>query len=308
MSLKLSRFFSPLTKVASQSIFFGRSLLLGATVGIFGWCSGAMAIEEIIIRYQNEEVTITFDDIRSFSAGDVVPEIEDFLRAQDDRVQDTATDVTTDIVALLRTALREEISISSSFRDDVEGFLDSSTGEFLLVQLDRVISGAGASTRSSVDDLEVAITSAIDNDGFISALELIEKFPQDTVRIDASGLSSAVADVKVFVEQIEPILQTVRNVLQDVVCECEDIDSSIPSSGTLSASSESGQTCNTSHTATETTTEAIAETELASEPDTTDTQIDTQIDTTPIESEPEAVEVSESLSSQKQLVSPRSKK
>ncbi|MBE9039237.1 alpha/beta hydrolase [Oscillatoriales cyanobacterium LEGE 11467] len=259
-----------------------------------------MAIETIIIRYQNEEVTITFDDIRSFSAGDVVPEIEDFLREQDDRVQNTASDVSTDIVKLLRDALREEITISSSFRDDIEGFLDSGTGEFLLVQLDRVISGAGASTRRSVDDLEIAITSAIDNDGFISALELIEKFPQDTVRIDASGLSNAVADVKTFVEEIEPILQTVRNVLEDVVCDCDD-NSSVPQNGILSASSESGKTCNTNHTATEITEDSTVEPELAdvSEPIEAETQIAI---------EPEVTEATQNVSSQKAIVPNRSKK
>ena len=301
MSLKLPQFLSPLTKAASKSIFLGRSLLLGASLGIFGFCSGAMAIEAIIIRYQNEEVTISFDDIKNFSAGDVVPEIEDFLRAQDDRVQNTATGVSSDIVQLLRSALREEISISASFRDDIEGFLDSSTGEFLLVQLDRVISGAGASTQRSVDDLEIAITSAIDNDGFISALELIEKFPQDTVRIDASGLSNAVADVKVFVEQIEPILQTVRNVLQDVVCECDDLDSSVPQDGTLSASSASGKTCNTSHTATETSVESETEPELATESAAIET-------TTQIAAEPDVTGEQESLSSQKSIGNNRSKK
>ncbi|MGB7274052.1 MAG: alpha/beta hydrolase [Geitlerinemataceae cyanobacterium] len=238
MSLQLPQVLRSFTQRAFAPKFVRRSLVLGIGASLFGFCSSAQAIETIILRYNAEEVTVTLDELESFAGGAEVDAIRQLLEGRISETQDAALDV----VQLLRDAMVEDIRISPRLRENVQSFLDGSTGEFLLTQLDRVISGTTSGTQESLDDLQSTVEAAINDDGSISVLELIERYPQRTVRIDASGLTGTVNDVAAFVEDIEPVLQTLRDVLQDLVCDCSSGDSS-----SLPQDAQAAAQCNTPH-------------------------------------------------------------
>lgn len=222
MSVQLPQILRSLTQGALTSKLFCRSLLLGIGASVFGFCSSASAIETIILRYNTKEVTVTLDELESFAGGAEVETIRELLEG---RVQETQ-DVATDLVQLLRDALVEDIRISPRMQENITNFLDSSTGEFLLTQLDRVINSTSAGTQDSLADLQSSVEASIEDDGFISVLELVSRYPQNTVRVDASGLTGTVNDVAAFVEEIEPVLQTLRDVMQGLICDCPSGDSS----------------------------------------------------------------------------------
>jgi Alpha/beta hydrolase of unknown function (DUF1400) len=200
-----------------KSIFLGSSLFLGVGAGLFGFASSAAAIETIIFRYNATEVTITLDELERFSAGADIQKLTELLQ---DRATETQN-VAGSTVQLVRDALVQQIRISDSFRADVTNFLEGSTGEFLLMQLERVLSGATPGARGDLDDLRKSVEASIDDDGYISALEVATRYPQNTVRINASGLTGTVNDVALFLEKIEPVLQSLRGVLEDLICDCE---------------------------------------------------------------------------------------
>lgn len=237
MLVKLRTLCQPLTQGAFTSKLFYRSLLLGAGASLLGFCSSASAIETIILRYNAEEVTVTLDELESFAGGAEVDSIRQLLEGRISETQDAAQDV----VQLLRDALIEDIRISPRMQENIENFLESSTGEFLLTQLDRAISSTTPGTQDSLADLQSSVEAAINDDGFISVLELVTRYPQKTVRVDASSLTGTVNDVAAFVEEIEPVLQTLRDVMKDLICDCPSADSS-----SLPGDAQVAQ-CNSSH-------------------------------------------------------------
>jgi hypothetical protein len=218
---KRATFFPPSVQGAlRKSIFLGSSLFLGVSAGLFGFASSAAAIETIIFRYNATEVTITLDELERFAAGADIQKLTELLQ---DRVTETQN-AAGSTVQLVRDALVQQIRISDSFRADVTSFLDGSTGEFLLMQLERVLSGATPGARGDLDDLQKSVEASIDDDGYISALEVAKRYPQQTVRINASGLTGTVNDVALFLEKIEPVLQSLRSVLEDLICDCNNAE------------------------------------------------------------------------------------
>lgn len=269
MSVQLPPILRSLTQGTLTSKLFCRSLLLGIGASVFGFCSSASAIETIILRYNTEEVTVTLEELESFAGG---AEVETIRQLLEGRVQETQ-DVATDVVQLLRDALVDDIRISPRMQENITNFLESSTGEFLLTQLDRVINSTSAGTQDSLTDLQSAVEASIDDDGFISVLELVRRYPQDLVRVDASGLTGTVNDVAAFVEEIEPVLQTLRDVLQDLVCDCPSGDSS-----SLPADAHAAQ-CNGSHPVAEGADNTEVADNLAISPEETspDMAVDTEV-------------------------------
>jgi Alpha/beta hydrolase of unknown function (DUF1400) len=177
MLVKLQTLCQPLFQGALTSKFFYRALLLGAGASLFGFCSSAAAIETIILRYNTEEVTVTFDDLESFAGGAEVDAIRQLLEGRISETQGAALDA----VQLLRDALVEDIRISPRMQENITNFLSSSTGEFLLTQLDRVISSSTPGTQDSLADLQSSVEAAINDDGFISVLELVNRYPKETM-------------------------------------------------------------------------------------------------------------------------------
>ncbi len=218
---KRATFFPPSIQGAlRKSIFLGSSLFLGVGAGLFGFASSAEAIETIIFRYNANEVTITLDELERFAAGADIQKLTELLQERATETQDVAGDT----VQLVREALVQQIRISDSFRTDVTNFLEGSTGEFLLMQLERVLSGTTPGARGDLDDLQKSVEASIDDDGYISALEVAKRYPQNTVRINASGLTGTVKDVALFLEKIEPVLQSLRGVLEDLICDCDEAE------------------------------------------------------------------------------------
>ncbi len=203
--------FEPMTKLLSPSL--GRTLAAGAGAMLLLWSAPAEALETIIIRYNQDEVTVTLDDIINFGRTGNLPELEQLLVDQEDLLQDAVGDV----LNVLQTALTQEVRLSSRLRQDIANFLNSSTGEFVVLQLNRVVSSADDT--DDIESLRSALINVYETNEFVSFLTLLEAYPERVVRVNATGLQGVVRDVDLFVNQIEPALNVIRDLLQDFVCE-----------------------------------------------------------------------------------------
>lgn len=236
-------------QTVSRSLGRGLAVAVGASVLCLS--APAEALETVIIRYNQDEVTVTFDEVLDFAATGDLPELEELLAGQDDILQEGLDEA----LMLLQEALTEEVRLSANLRDDIEGFLNSSTGEFLLTQLQQVITSAD--NTSDLVSIRSALVDVYEENDFVSVLTLLDAYPEDVVRIDASGLQAVVSDVDAFVTQIEPALQVISDVLQDIVCDCSD-QSNLPSDDAV-ASCETPELEAANETTVEVESEATSE-------------------------------------------------
>ncbi len=175
----------------------------------------AQATERIILRYEAEVLTISLDELEEFAETGIVPEdLQNFF------------DITGQVPEEVSRYLAEEIRIPGF----IEEFLESSTGEFVVLQLNNAIRGSG-----DLQSLESALNSAVADDE-VSMLELLGEFPEEELEVDLKELEPIYNDVKNFVERVLPALEVARDFLEDVLCECEEDDqSALPSNPTTAA-------------------------------------------------------------------------
>ena len=187
----------------SASVLSALVLGMGASMLCLG--NRAHAAEQIVVRFKQAEVTVSTREIAEFVDTGFLPnQLQDFLNEHKQ------------VPADLREVLTERIKVDRKF---VEKALDSSIGRFALLKLDELIQNS--SVQEDLESLQAAIEEEVEELGSISLLGLIEAYPTPVIRLNLSGLESAYADAKHFIEDIEPALGVAKAFLQDIVCECE---------------------------------------------------------------------------------------
>lgn len=220
--------------------FNRKSILQGVLVssvvlGVSAIASSARAAEQISLSYQGSEINVTRQELESFTETGVIPDAIQQLLGTDETIPPA-----------IRTLLVEEIKVPAF----VEKFLDSSTGEFVLNQLDETISSTSGSTEQDLFDLKTAFNDAASDDQ-ISFIELVRKYPQSNVRVDLTSLEGTYNRVSNFVERVQPALEVAKGFLADIVCDCDTASASTQSSNASDDKvyASSSKPCNTSATA-----------------------------------------------------------
>lgn len=187
-------------KALSWSFAFGIAGVLLAS------CGRADAVETVKLVYESNSAVVSLNDIENFAeTGQPPAQIEQFLLDNGQPAE---------IIARLLT---EQITLSDNLRERLRTKLeDSSTGQFVLYQIDKIVQGSGDLT---------ALKNALDRtmeDRTISILELLENYTDaDQVTVDLVGLRRTYTDVKAFVERVIPALEVAKEYLQDIICDCE---------------------------------------------------------------------------------------
>lgn len=172
------------------------------------------AAESIIVRYKSDEVTVTRQQLNTFTnTGEIPPDLQKLI----------GEDIS--VPEVVRSALAEKITIPKF----VERFIEGSNGDFLLLKLDEAISSASGNTQKDLEDIKTAVLDAI-ADNQVSFMELIDKHPQARIRVDLTSLEGTYKDVRGFVERVLPALEVAKGLLQDVICDCEQAETSPQSS------------------------------------------------------------------------------
>lgn len=181
----------------------GGAIALGLGGALIMGTGEAQAADEIILVYNEQTFNIEASEIRRFAETGEVP---DDLQVFFDDVEQ--------VPSFVQDLLVDDIRIPRV----VEEFLDSPTGEFVLIQLDQVVSNPSAS--GDLESIRTAVSEA-GSDRSISVLELLDAYPTDQVSLNISDLEDVYYQVSNFVERIEPAIATAVEFLQDVVCDCE---------------------------------------------------------------------------------------
>lgn len=164
----------------------------------------AQAAESIFVRYKDTEVTVTRSELDSFTeTGELPTSLQNLLN----------TDA--ELPEVVRTILSEQIKVPKFMQNFIEG----SNGDFLLFKLDQAISSADGSTERGLESLRKAVLDSIADDQ-VSFLEIIDKHPQNRIRVDVTSLEGTYQDVSGFVEKVLPALEVAQDVLSDFICDC----------------------------------------------------------------------------------------
>lgn len=210
----------PLTRSFPFPAFF-----LGVGASLFCLTTSAEAIDQVRLQFRDRDTTVSIGELRSFVRGSTAPQqLLDFFQATGQRAN------------AVRTLLGDQITLGTR----AERFLETSTGQFVILQLDRLI--AGSDHRTQLESLRTALRETITNDNRLSILELLENYPESTVTVDLNGLDPIYNRISGFVNRVEPALEAVKSFLQDLICECPQESSSVlPQSGLLVAQAEMGK-------------------------------------------------------------------
>lgn len=177
-------------------IGMGASVLLGTS---------AHAADRLTLTYQDVQVIVPISSIANFAnTGQVSGDLQELFQKYP-RIQQ-----------VIRDLLSKQIRISPSL---VERTLKSSTGEFVLIQLEKLIN-----TSRAGDDIELlrnTLISAYEDDNSFSLLEIAERFPVSDIRVDLTNLERVYTDVSTFVERIQPALEVAKEFLQNYICDCK---------------------------------------------------------------------------------------
>ena len=204
MSFQLRTFKNILNSNLFRFFTFSPIVLLSmATVLLFN--GSANATDIVDLKYKDTEISIRTKELKKFAkTGEIPPRLQEFL------------DDTEQVPDYLSGLLTKEIRISRSLINDI---LDSSTGQFFLLKLNQTINSS-----SSAEDLEAVkktVIKAYNNDRGISALELLEKYPQRRLKVDLTNLEGAYNDASTFTDKVIPAWEIAKSFLEDVVCDCE---------------------------------------------------------------------------------------
>ena len=183
----------------------GKAILLGIGTALFSSAS-VHAAESVLLQYQDRQRTVTTSNLETFAeTGEAVSvDIQEFF-AENPEIAEIAQEIIT-----------TEIYINPNF---IERFESSSLGEFVLIQLNRVL--GSPSGQEDLEPIRTAVVNSYEDNNRFSVLEIVQNYPADQIRLDFTGLEPVVNDVKAFIEKVEPALAVAREFLQDVVCDCE---------------------------------------------------------------------------------------
>ncbi len=90
--------------------------------------------------------------------------------------------------------------------------------QFLLFELNKLV--GDPLDREDLQPLATSLRSAY-LDKNISFLELLRRYPKDTVGLNVSKLSQVYQDVDLFVQRISPLFNFLEDLLPDLVCDCQ---------------------------------------------------------------------------------------
>lgn len=207
-------------KHLKQAVF--TSLLgIGSCFGILGM--EAKAADQVILEFGGEERTFPVANIENFArTGEPTdPELRSFVQERPEAGR------------IIQDVFSTEIYISPTFAARLRERVSSPTGDFILIQLSKLINEPGRS--DTVELLREAVNSSLADDNRLSLIELIAQYPEPTIRVNLTGLEPIYNDVVAFIDRVLPALETAREFLQDIICDCDQTRSAQTPGSTATA-------------------------------------------------------------------------
>ncbi len=194
-----------------------KQILLGLGTGLLCFSNSALAAESVLLTYNQEELNIPISKLKSFSqTGDLTPEMESFFQT------------TEQVPRVWSNLLTDEVKVP----EFIESFLESPRGRFVLHRIETVVFHLDEKSQAEID---TALINSMKDDDTISIMEIVEKYPEPTVKINLNELETDYEEVKQFINSINSNnWETAVNELgQEILCECRTANNSTNSSNSF---------------------------------------------------------------------------
>lgn len=178
--------------------------MLGASIYSFLYfTSSAQAAEQVLLQYADRQITVSLTELKTLAErGEISPELADF-------VQKIPIDASFERQLLTR-------NLPVRFAPSGDSQL-SRNAQFILYQINKLIGSPSGVT--NYEGLRSALFEASRNQREFTVLSVIDAYPEDTVRVDLRQLEQVYADISLFLERLQPLLQSPQ-LINDWFCEC----------------------------------------------------------------------------------------
>lgn len=186
-------------------------LLLTTGAGVGMKTTDALAAEEVVLTYGALDQPVLVKDLEEFvETGNMSPSIRFLIGVTKQDPED------------VRNALTQEIGLNGRF---VYKVLNSLPGEYVLFQAGQVVHPRYKPNRAIIPALRGTLILSASDDSKISLLEFFQKYPTKQVYVDGRLLKNTAEDVIGFIddakETLEVPLAIAKDLLEDMVCDCE---------------------------------------------------------------------------------------
>lgn len=177
-----------------------RSLFLSLTAVFIVFVTQAQAAQTVILQYYDQRYETGLGELKSFAqSGTPSPELQQFF---DTTEQDAAT---------VQEYLNREVPFGRS------PFIPT---EFGLIVMNKAV-GDPVRRESNLDALSEAFEKSIKRDDAFSTLELVENYPESSVRVSLDQLVPVYRDIDLLLTRIGPVLNIAEKLLPELVCDCD---------------------------------------------------------------------------------------
>lgn len=179
-----------------QQVVF--SLLLGIGLTVLCLATRAHASDLVILQYYDRQLAIPRSELQAFAdQGTLTPELDGFLKQNRADPEQVRRWLTVEIGPEFDAQLPEE---------------------FVLIQINKTLGDPLG--REDLTSLRQALASAYRSDQTFSLLEVLQKYPKDSVRLTLNSLERAYNDISLFVTRIQPVLNVTQQLLPELLCNC----------------------------------------------------------------------------------------
>jgi Alpha/beta hydrolase of unknown function (DUF1400)/Acyl-coenzyme A:6-aminopenicillanic acid acyl-transferase len=185
-----------LSRRARNAIFY---LLLGLGISLLISTSSAHAAGTVLLQDDEVRLAVSLADLNAFVAGETPsPALQQFWQDSNQDPEQVKRWLTNE-VTLPEAAPRE-------------------ASDFVLLQLNKTLGDPLG--RERLDPLRVTVTRSLKDQNAFSVFELLQNYPESTVRLNVSSLEQVYTDVNLLVTRIEPILKVSETLLAEALCDC----------------------------------------------------------------------------------------
>jgi hypothetical protein len=177
----------------------GVYLLLGIGISFLFLIRPVSASGTVLLQSRDVRMTIALAELQAFIADEATsPELQQFWQETNHNPADVKQWLTTEI-----TPPPEVRQVGS---------------EFVLLQINKVVGDPLG--RESLEPLRTAFERALKDDNSFSILNVLENYPESSVRLEVHRLEQVYTDVNSLVTRIEPLLNIAQALLPELLCDC----------------------------------------------------------------------------------------
>ncbi len=117
-------------------------------------------------------------------------------------------------------ALEDLLTLPVKIPPSVNQLLEGSTGLFLMEKLDTYVGNRALNTTQNVNALTSSLQAALADDGYVSFLELMRRYPHQEIQVNLTELEGTVKKFSHFLAQMRPTLSFAEGIIKSRLCKC----------------------------------------------------------------------------------------